>query len=226
MKRVLIIIGVNGTLGKGATEVLLNKDYDLFYLCDRKPIKFDINGKSIKTIKIGDLSKEDEVKNLFKSIDVEKNTQYFLYSTVGGFCAGKIGEIDYTAIEKCININFISSVLISKHFYKLVEKSQSGSICFTSALAAEKPSEGKSVYGASKAALNYFTSTLAIEGEQINLTANIVAPFALDTPENREWMDDSSKLISPENIGEMVDKLFKANPVKNGEVIRMPDNIE
>ena len=36
----LIIVGVNGTLGKGAAKALIRKKYDKVYLCDRKPIEW------------------------------------------------------------------------------------------------------------------------------------------------------------------------------------------
>jgi NAD(P)-dependent dehydrogenase (short-subunit alcohol dehydrogenase family) len=53
--------------------------------------------------------------------------------------------------------------------------------------------------------------TISDEGVKINLTANAIAPYIIDTPANREWMDikDYSKMIKPAEIGSLVLSIFK-----------------
>lgn len=226
MLRTLILIGINGSLGKGATSVLLNKNYDKIYLCDRKPIDWIEESEKFIKITIDDVSNENNVISLFNKVEVDKDSQYYLYSTVGGFYADSVVDIDVKKLDQCFNINTKSAILLAKHFSRLVSQGIGGSICFTSAYTAEKASAGKSVYGSAKAALNYFIESLSLEGKENNLTANGIAPFALDSPENREWVKNTDHLVSPENIGEVVNDLFAAHPKRNGEIIKLPANIE
>lgn len=224
--RYLIIIGVNGSLGRGATRTLVDGNYDKVYLCDRKPIDWIDDSDRITKINIGDISSEGEVKKLFEQIEVNASSEYYLFSTVGGFYSSTVKDIKESDLLDNFNINIKSAMLISKYFYKLASDTIGGSICFTSAFTAQKASAGKSVYGAFKAALNYFVQSLSLEGEEINLTVNVVAPFALDTPENREWVSDKKKLASPGDIGKIVNTLFEEHPGSTGKIVKVPENIE
>ena len=56
----LIIVGSNGSLGKGVTDVLIKKDFEKIYLIDRK---FDDanNSSNVIQLVVNDLSSENEV---------------------------------------------------------------------------------------------------------------------------------------------------------------------
>ncbi len=226
MSRILIVTGANGTLGKGASSVLLQKNYDKVYLCDRKEIDWIPESDKVKKIMIKDMAKDEFVNNLFEKINAEKEDEIYLFSTIGGFYSGRIGELEKDKLDLQFNINTKSVFLLAKHFQLFCSDKSGGSICFTSARTAEKPAAGKSVYGASKAALEYLVRTIAIEWENDNLSANCISPIALDTQENREWVKDKTILASPEMIGEKVHELFYNTPCVSGEIVKMPMNIE
>ena len=109
-----------------------------------------------------------------------------------------------------INMNLKTGFLISKYFSQVVKDSMGGSICFTAAFTGLNPEANKSAYGVSKSGLIHLVKTLAIEGEKINLSVNAIAPYIIDTPANRKWMQDSdfSKWIKPEEIGELAHNIF------------------
>ena len=226
MNKILIIVGVNGSLGKGASNVLLNRDYDKIYLCDRKPINWVEESDSIKKITIKDMSNNEYVEALFKDIQSNAGDTVYLFSTIGGFYSETIDELEQEKLDLQFNINTKSAFLLAKHFQLFCKNKAGGSICFTSARTAEKPAPGKSVYGASKAALEYMVRSLALEWKSKNLTLNCISPIALDTPKNREWVDDKTILASPEMIGEKVHELFEKYPNTNGEIVKVPVNIE
>ncbi len=225
MKKVLMIFGANGALGKGITNVLIKKDYDQIYLFDFNIDKENISiEKPVFQIKSSDLSVEKNVNELFDKIQPSRETTFFLYSTVGGFSGGKkIWETDEETWDKMMNINLKSNFLIAKYFSKLVAESAGGSICFTAAETGLIPEPGKGSYGASKSALIHLVKTLAMEGDSIKLSANAIAPYIIDTPANRGWMKDAdySKWIKSEEIGELINNIFQNFHFISGNIIRL-----
>lgn len=232
MNKELLIFGSNGALGKGVTDYLIEKDYDKIYLFASKH-EIEKPDPTIIKVETKDISVEDNVKEAFKNLSPSKETSFFLFSTVGGFAGGKkIWESPTDDFNKMININLKTSFLIAKYFSLLVKDSHSGSIFFTSAYTGLFPESGKGLYGASKAALIYLVKTLAEEGKEINLSANAVAPFIIDTPANRKWLSGSGKSgkdqdysgwIKPSEIGNLVHSVFNDYNFITGNVFSLKE---
>ena len=229
MKKKLLIFGSNGALGKGVTKVLLQKDFDKIYLFDFDLTNDKISINKTVNIQIKDLTKEENVITALSQIKPDKDIYYFLFSTIGGFWGGEtIWETKYEDWNRMINLNLNTSFLLAKHFSWLVKASAGGSICFTAAFTAENPEGMKGAYGASKGALIHLVKTLAIEGQKINLSANAISPYIIDTPANRSWTPDAdfSKWIKPEEIGEIVYSLFSNFSYISGNVITLKDRFK
>ncbi|MFZ0456249.1 MAG: SDR family NAD(P)-dependent oxidoreductase [Ignavibacteriaceae bacterium] len=221
MKKNLLIFGSNGALGKGVTESLSKKDYDKIYLFDHN-IENNIAGERVSRIKVDDLSVELNVSKAFQNVSASKDELFFLYTTVGGFSGGKsLWETEVSEWDKMINMNLKTSFLIAKYFALLVKNSAGGSICFTAAFTGLNPEINKSAYGVSKSGLVHLTKSLALEGEEINLSVNAIAPYIIDTPANRKWMKDSdfSKWVKPAEIGELAYNLFSSFYFITGNII-------
>ena len=79
------------------------------------------------------------------------------------------------------------------------------------------------MYGTSKAALIHLIKSLAEEGKEINLSANAIAPFIIDTPANREWMKDAdfSEWIKPSEIGDFVESIFQNYNLLSGNIYQL-----
>lgn len=223
MNRQLLIFGSNGELGSGVTKVLRNKKYDKIYLFDFK-FYTESTDERIEQIVINDLSVEDNVINAFKNIHPDKNNYFFLFTTVGGFFGGvPVWETEIKDFDKMININLKTNFLIAKYFSDLVQKSAGGSICFTSAHVGSHPEKNKSAYGASKAALSHTVKSFSEEGHKIRLSVNAVAPYMIDTKENRSWMKkaDYDDMMKPEEVGELVESIFSNFNYVSGNIIEL-----
>lgn len=222
MKKVLLIFGSSGALGNGVTEFFLSKKYDEFYLFDfkHKELSYD----NINRIIVNDLSVEKNVREAFGKVVPSKDSVYYLFSTVGGFTGGKkIWETEVGYFDRMITMNLKTNFLIAKYFSLLVNDSHSGSICLTSAMTGLVPESGKAVYGASKAGLIHLVNTLAEEGKELKLSANAIAPYIIDTPSNREWMQnaDYDNWIKPSEIGEIVDSIFQNYNLISGNIFEL-----
>jgi NAD(P)-dependent dehydrogenase (short-subunit alcohol dehydrogenase family) len=225
MKRVLLIFGANGALGKGITQVLTKKDFSKIYLFGSKLDDLP-EPDNIEKVQTKDLSIEENVIDAFSRVKPSKDLLFFLYSTVGGYAGGKnIWETNSDEFDKMININFKSNFFIAKHFSRVVKESAGGSICFTAAYVGISPAKKKAAYSSSKAALIHLVKVLSLEGEEIRMTANAVAPFIIDTAANREWMPeaDYEKWVKPEEIGDLVNNIFNNFNFITGNIITVTD---
>jgi len=219
----LIIFGADGALGKGVTKTLISKGFDEIYLFD---FKFDqkYSDSKIEQHIVKDLSVEENVMASLYNVKTNEKTRLFLYSTIGGFYGGtSVWETEEVDFDRMINMNLKTNFLIAKHFSSLVKKSYSGSICFTSAYTGNHPEGLKFAYGASKSALNYLVKTLSMEGDEINLSVNAIAPFIIDTPANRKYMTNANfeSWMKPEEIGELVHSLFLNHNFVSGNIIEL-----
>ncbi|RMD51576.1 MAG: SDR family oxidoreductase [Ignavibacteria bacterium] len=220
----LIIFGANGALGSGVTDVLIQKDFDKVYVVDRRGTGFA--KENIISLQLSDATNPEEVNGLFKKIEFNPGDEIFLFSTIGGFLGGKsLKETSYNEWEKMMKLNLDSAFLISKYFLSNVPEGATGSLLFTSAFSSFSFEENKIAYNLSKAGLNYLVQSLSSEIFPKSFGINAIAPFILDTPANREWMDDQSQLVSPGEIGELIFSIFKNYRILSGNIIKLRGTI-
>jgi NAD(P)-dependent dehydrogenase (short-subunit alcohol dehydrogenase family) len=226
MQRKLLIFGSNGALGRGVTKILSQKNFDKIYLFDSKPEANDIYDEKITQIEIKDLSKEENVLVAFSYVKPETDCLYFLFSSIGGYWGGQtVWETNLEDWNRMFDLNLKTNFLLAKHFSWLIKGSAGGSICITTAYTAQNPETLKGAYGSSKNALEHLIKTLSGEGKSINMSANGISPYIIDTPANRSWMPDSdfSRWIKPEEIAEVAYSLFDNFNYVTGNIITMKD---
>ncbi|HEX2867971.1 MAG TPA: SDR family oxidoreductase [Ignavibacteriales bacterium] len=227
MKKELLIFGAGGDLGKGVIDSFTQKDYSMIWLFDRTPSKVTYRGPNSQIIATGDLTLEEEVEKAFSQVKPGRGKLFFLFNTIGGFNAGStIWETPLSQLQSMLKMNFVSSYLIAAKFANLVKDSAGGSICFTSSISGTHPEVKRSTYAISKSALNYMVKLLALEGREINLSANCVAPMVIDSPENRSWVKDETIMVTPKEIGNLVESIFTNFRSVSGNVFEMPRNLK
>jgi NAD(P)-dependent dehydrogenase (short-subunit alcohol dehydrogenase family) len=230
MMKELLVFGAYGALGRGVTKILVEKKFDKIYLFGSNINEEEkIIAQNVQNIIVSNLSQEANVIEAFNKIIPGADKIFFLFSTIGGFTGGKfIWETEESDIEKMINVNFKTNFLISKYFSRLVKESAGGSICFTSAFTGSNAEIKKGAYGISKNALNFLVKNLAIEGKEINLSVNAVAPYIIDTPENRNWMKsfNYNNWIKPEEIGELIYSIITNYNFISGNIFELKERFE
>ncbi|MGE5431467.1 MAG: SDR family oxidoreductase [Syntrophomonadaceae bacterium] len=227
MQKELLIFGAGGELGRESLNSFVDKDFSTIYLFDRTPSKVTYKSPNSQIIATGDLSAEEDVEKAFSSIKPGKGKLLFLFNTIGGFNAGTtIWDTPLNQLQTMLKMNFVSSFLLARQFARLVKDSAGGSICFTSSMAADIPDVKRSSYAISKRALNYLVTLLALEGKEISLSANAVAPLIIDSPENRTWVKDESMMVKPAQIGDLVYSIFSNFRSVTGNIFELPGNLK
>ncbi|MEK6552234.1 MAG: SDR family oxidoreductase [Bacteroidota bacterium] len=136
-----------------------------------------------------------------------------------------MADTQYVDFLKMLNINLCTAFLISKYFYKLTQNSNGASICFTSAQSSLYPEENRAAYNISKHALNFLVKTLSLEGKKINLSANAVAPYIIDSEANREWIEDKTQLVTTSEICKIAESFFQNYKTVTGNIVELPGSI-
>lgn len=102
-------------------------------------------------------------------------------------CAGiiqpftKIADLDYTSIDKVMDVNFFGMVNMTKTFLPGLMKRTNAHIVNISSMGGFLPVPGQTLYGASKAAVKLFTEGLYAEMLHTNVKVSVVFPGATKT---------------------------------------------
>lgn len=102
-------------------------------------------------------------------------------------CAGiiqpfvKVNDLEYTAIERVMNVNFWGLTYVTKTFLPHLLARPAGHIVNVSSMGGFLPVPGQSIYGASKAAVKLLTEGLHSELTDTNVNVTVVFPGAIAT---------------------------------------------
>lgn len=90
------------------------------------------------------------------------------------------------SVHKILEVNTVAALLMASGFARrLINQKSPGRIVNICSLAAEKHSQGLGVYGASKAALEHLSRTMAYEWASAGINVNTINPGFIETDINR-----------------------------------------
>lgn len=100
-----------------------------------------------------------------------------VFNNAGYLSMGFFRQHDIEKLIGNLECNALSAIRISHHFMKqMIENGCPGCICFTASAVSFLPSPFASMYGASKALLSHFASSLAVEARDNNIDVVAVHP--------------------------------------------------
>lgn len=158
---------------------------------------------------VTDLTEENEVEALVNFV-----------SEVDGVvhCAGVIGPtpakfIRQENIDKILRINFEVPVLLTGKMLMRKKIRDKGSIVFISSVATVSPYFGGALYGSSKAAIETYSKSLALELVGKGIRSNVLSPGLVRTP----ILTDPAKEGNPEIVDDSIKKYLQKYPMGIGE---------
>ena len=175
-KKRIILTGASSGIGAALLEKLL--EYDV------KIVVGDLTPKNVKTVKGKvtaykcDVSKKDNIDNLFKDAKKEMGGADIFIANAGFAYYEKIEKPDWKHIEKIYNVNFIAPVYCTEkmaHFTK-----DDYMVVITASTMAFLGMPGYSLYSSTKAALDRFADAYRFEKEK-RAKISLVYPIATKT---------------------------------------------
>lgn len=155
-----------------------------------------------------DLSDLTLIAPLVKTMRVDFGPLYGLVNNAGLGTSGILSTMHDQDIQRLIQLNTLSPILLSKYVVRSMMAQREGRIINIASIVAATGYSGLSVYGATKAALLGFTRSLAREVGPLGITVNAVAPGFIATEMTRD-LDEAQR----EKIGRRSALKRMADPI-------------
>lgn len=204
INEVALITGASGGLGNFVTEAFLAAGATVVGVA--RSIQPSAFSDPRFIAMPADLSKGEATKEMvdvamqrFEKIDL-------LVHVMGGFAGGElIDDTDDATWDKMMNLNLRSAFNICRAVLPHMRKVKRGRVIAIGARSAVEPKAYLSAYCASKAALVSLIRTVALEGKDDGITANVILPGTMDTPANRTDSPsaDFSKWVPPAKVASL-----------------------
>lgn len=136
-----------------------------------------------------DVSKEDEVKAMFEQAFEQYGTIDILVNNAGIENERRFLEMAIEDWDKVMAVNLRGVFLCSQQAARSMAEHGGGAIVHISSVHQVIPWGGFAHYCASKAALEMLMKTMALELAENHIRVNGIAPGAIATPINAEWLD-------------------------------------
>ena len=221
MNQTVLITGASGGIGSAAARLLAEQGYSVCLHANRhcreaEELAAFLCGKGFRAAAVqADLTREDQVRNMHRSILSEFGPVDALVNNAGSSLPGKlIQEVTLQEWEDLFSANVRSMFLTTREFLPEMIERKHGAIVNCASIWGVTGGSCEVAYSASKGAVIGFTKALAKEVGPSGIRVNCVAPGFIRTKMNacisREDADrfqedlPLERLGDPEDVAEMI----------------------
>jgi NAD(P)-dependent dehydrogenase (short-subunit alcohol dehydrogenase family) len=180
--RVAVVTGGNSGIGL-ATAQRFAAEGAYVYITGRRQSELDDAvrqiGSNVTGVQ-GDVSNLADLDRLYNTVKEQKGQIDVLFANAGLGEFSPLETISEAHIDKMFNINVKGLVFTVQKALPLFK--DGGSMILSASIAAYKPTDGFSIYSATKAAVRSFARSWAQELKQRKIRVNAVSPGPIDTP--------------------------------------------
>ena len=182
-----IITGGSKGIGKGIVEKFAQEGCNIAFTylsSESSAIEVEKNAKSygVKVIKYkSDASNFDQSSELIENVMKDFGSYDILINNAGITRDNLLLRMDEDSWKKVIDINLNSCFNLTKCAIREFMKKKDGVIINISSIVGVKGNAGQSNYSASKAGINGFTKSVALELGSRNIRCNAIAPGFIET---------------------------------------------
>jgi len=181
-QKLVVVTGTSSGLGRATAQLLIAKDYKVVGVARRSVTAEDlsVDARSYQHIEF-DLNETSNIPDLSSTIIKQHGKPYALINNAAIGTDGLLPTMHNSDIEGILNLNILAPIILTKYLIRPMLEQRSGRIINISSIVAKTGYRGLSVYGASKAAMEGFTHSLARDVGPRGITVNCVAPGFVDT---------------------------------------------
>ena len=184
--KVALVTGGTSGIGKEIVKQLLNNGAIVIANYSKnenamKDTKREFENTNLSFIKC-DISNEEQVKEMFSTIEKEYGKLDFLVNNAGTNIDAFIKEFELKDFKKVIDVNLIGKFLCTKYAVDLLNKSDCASIVNIASRLGTRPCAGASAYCVAEAGIINFTQASALELSEYKIRVNVVSPSLTITP--------------------------------------------
>ncbi|RCW69636.1 SDR family NAD(P)-dependent oxidoreductase [Saliterribacillus persicus] len=249
--KLALITGTSKGLGEATAKLLMDLGYTVvgFARSDNKDLnKYHAKG-SYHHISL-DLSEVDKTEKTLKAFTSNLNYDLISECVIINNAAlvqpiEQVGKQSTTSLKKHVHVNLLAPMLFTNHFLNVWGDNIDLKIANITSGAANRSVYGWSAYGSTKAALDRYSDTVAIEQEELENKHKIILfdPSIMDTGmqgeirsadtsqfkevENFKQLKIENRLRNTNIVAEVLVKILQnENELKNGEYYSIHDYVK
>ena len=202
--KVAIVTGGGSGIGKAIAVSFAKEGADVVIIGRKEETlkeTCNLNEKKI-TYVIGDITKEESIKNLVEYVTKKFGKLDILVNNAGLCVYQSLKELKITDYDKTFDLDVRALVNVTIQCLPLILKSK-GNILNISSIASFHCKSNMSMYSGAKAAINNFTRCWALELAKDGIRVNAIAPGAIET---NIWYEANVPKEKIEKVKEYVNK--------------------
>jgi NAD(P)-dependent dehydrogenase (short-subunit alcohol dehydrogenase family) len=211
MDRAALVTGGSSGIGLAIATMLREEGFALT-LASRTQAKVEAAAAHLEAHGVtADVSRDEDCRRIVAEHRETHGRLDLLVNSAGVGIAGRVDELDGKRIDLQLDVNLRGTILVTSAALPLLRESR-GLIVNLASIAGTSPSARLPVYGATKAGVINFTTSLNRAEEEHGVRATALSPGFVDTPMT-EWAPvPSERMIRPEDCAEVVRALLRLSP--------------
>ena len=187
----ILIAGASKGIGFATAKMLLGKGYKVIVAArNEAAMKEKFNGYDSVDIYACDFSDIDAIQAFAEKVNQESGPISGLVYTAGAQLTMPISMNKPDKVKELFTLNTFAPIELIRCFSKKKMISEDGaSFVLISSLSAHEGATGKSLYAATKGALEGFLHTAALELVQRKIRLNAIVPGIIETDMSKEFLD-------------------------------------
>ena len=182
MSDLVVVTGTSGGLGQAIAARSVADGYRVVGIARRSVAPSSLGADSTNYAHIEfDLGEIDGIGDLVGDIVERFGKPYALVNNAAVGTDGLLPTMHNSDIEQLIRVNVNSPIVLTKYMVRHMLSARRGRVVNISSIVARTGYRGLAAYGATKAAMEGFTRSLARDLGPRKITVNAVAPGFLET---------------------------------------------
>jgi NAD(P)-dependent dehydrogenase (short-subunit alcohol dehydrogenase family) len=211
MKHILVT-GATGNLGKAVTSRFLEEGHRVTAFISPRHDPGFMKHERLRVFQ-ADLGNDKETEQIIGKAFERNDIPDMGVLTVGGFGMGRLKDTAGEDLEKMYRLNFLTAYHTARPLFgHMAVSGKGGQIVFIGARPVLEPAAatGMVAYSLSKSLVFSLAEMINEEGKAHGITASVIVPSIIDTPQNREAMPDAdaSDWVTPDEIAANIDHLI------------------
>ena len=174
MKNILIT-GAYGGMGRATVDLLKTRGFRIFAL-DKRVGEAEENVLPIEA----DLTSEESIAAAFETVRAQADGLYAILHFAGVYMLDSLVEMESDAFDRIFAVNMRAAFLVNKTFLPLLDNG-SRVLITTSELAPLDPLPFTGIYAVTKAALDRYAYSLAMELQLLGIRVSVLRAGAVKT---------------------------------------------
>lgn len=205
-QQVVLVTGASGNLGSAIVNFFLDQGNKVIGLVHSKRQSIDLHENYLEYAV--NLLDEAAVVSCIDRLKMDFSRISLVVMTAGGFTMGNISNTGIEKLEGQFRLNFLTAWNIASHLHDWMVETGGGKLFFvgsTQGLDAQKGT-GVVAYSLAKSLLFHLAGIINANSKDSKLTAFVLVPSIIDTPQNRQDMPgaDYSKWEKPDDIAAII----------------------